>query len=430
MIRQSSPASVQTVASRAECAALDDDDPLATLRELYTLPEALVYLDGNSLGPLPKEAAARLQRSVHEAWGRGLIRSWNSAGWIELPMRVGAKIARLIGAEPDEVVAADSTSVNLFKVLSAALRLRPGRRVIVSERGNFPTDLYVAQGLIGQLGAGHELRLVDRDAIGDAIDAATAVVMLTQVDYRSGSRLDIAGITARAHAAGALTIWDLAHSAGAFEVGLNEARADLAIGCGYKYLNGGPGAPAFVFVAKRHQARFEQPLSGWMGHAAPFAFEASYRGASGIARALCGTPPVLSLVALEAGVDAMLACEPLGGLAALRRKSLALGDLFVALVEARCAGHGLRLVTPREHAARGSQVSFALADGDQGYAVVQALIDRGVIGDFRAPDILRFGIAPSYLRHVDIWDAVAQLSAVLETRAWDQPRFRQRQAVT
>ncbi len=317
MIRQSRPASVQSVAaSRAECVALDEDDPLATLRELYTLPEALVYLDGNSLGPLPKEAAARLQRSVHEAWGHGLIRSWNSAGWIELPMRVGAKIARLVGAEPDEVVAADSTSVNLFKVLSAALRLRPGRRVIVSERGNFPTDLYVAQGLIGQLGAGHELRLVDRDAIGDAIDATTAVVMLTQVDYRSGSRLDIAEITARAHAAGALTIWDLAHSAGAFEVGLNEARADLAIGCGYKYLNGGPGAPAFVFVAKRHQARFEQPLSGWMGHAAPFAFEASYRGASGIARALCGTPPVLSLVALEAGVDAMLACEPLGGLAA------------------------------------------------------------------------------------------------------------------
>ncbi len=416
--------------SRSECAERDSVDPLARLRELYTLPEAVVYLDGNSLGPLPLETAARLQRSVHEDWGDGLIRSWNSAGWIDLPLRVGAKIARLVGAEPDEVVAADSTSINLFKVLSAALRLRPGRRVIVSERGNFPTDLYVAQGLIAQLGAGHELRLVDRGAIGEAIDDASAVVMLTQVDYRTGSRLDIGQITARAHAAGALTIWDLAHSAGAFEVGLNAAKADLAIGCGYKYLNGGPGAPAFVFVAGRHHEAFAQPLSGWMGHAAPFAFEGTYRAATGIARALCGTPSVLSLVALESGVDAMLECETLGGLAALRHKSLALGDLLIALVETRCAGHGLRLVTPREHAARGSQVSFAFRDGDQAYAVVQALIERGVIGDFRTPDILRFGIAPSYLRHVDIWDAVEHLGQVLDTREWDRPRFRQRQAVT
>ncbi len=424
------PAAPPAAGSRVDCVALDDADPLAALRELYALPEGVIYLDGNSLGPLPRETSTRLQRALGEDWGRGLIRSWNSAGWIDLPQRVGAKIARLIGAAPDEVVAADSTSVNLFKVLSAALRLRPTRKVIVSERGNFPTDLYVAQGLIAQLGAGHELRLVERDAIGDAIDARTAVLMLTQVDYRSGTRLDIAELTARAHAAGALAIWDLAHSAGAFELELNAARADFAVGCGYKYLNGGPGAPAFVFVAKRHQAQFEQPLSGWMGHAAPFAFESDYRGADGIARALCGTPPVLSLVALDAGVDAMLASEPLGGLSALRRKSLALGDLFIALVEARCAGAGLRLATPREHAARGSQVSFALADGDQGYAVVQALTERGVIGDFRAPDILRFGFAPSYLRHVDVWDAVEQLRDVLATRAWDHPRFLQRQAVT
>ena len=417
-------------ASRAQCEALDAGDPLAPLRALYALPAGVVYLDGNSLGPLPVDTASRLQQSVQQDWGIELIRSWNGAGWIDLPQRVGAKIARLIGAEPDEVVAADSTSVNLFKLLSAALRLRPDRRVIVTERGNFPTDLYVAQGLIAQLDAGHELRLVEREAIDAAIDENTAVVMLTQVDYRSGSRLDIGRVTARAHAAGALALWDLAHSAGAFEVDLNAARADFAVGCGYKYLNGGPGAPAFAFVAKRHHARFSQPLSGWMGHAAPFDFETGYRGAQGIARALCGTPPVLSLVALEAGVDAMLACEALGGMPALRRKSLALTDLFVALVETRCAGHGLRLVTPREHAARGSQVSFAMDDGDQAHALVQALIDRGVIGDFRAPNVLRFGFAPSYLRHVDVWDAVESLRLLLQTRGWDTPRFRQRQAVT
>ena len=416
--------------SRAQCEALDAGDPLAPLRELYALPAGVVYLDGNSLGPLPVDAESRLHRAVRQDWGTGLIRSWNGAGWIDLPQRVGAKIARLIGAGPDEVVAADSTSVNLFKLLSAALRLRPDRRVIVSERGNFPTDLYVAQGLIAQLDAGHELRMVERESVEAAIDETTAVVLLTQVDYRSGSRLDIGRVTARAHAAGALTVWDLAHSAGAFEVALNAARADFAVGCGYKYLNGGPGAPAFAFVAKRHHERFAQPLSGWMGHAAPFAFEPGYRGAQGIARALCGTPSVLSLVALEAGVDAMLACEALGGMPALRRKSLALTDLFIALVETRCAGHGLRLATPREHDARGGQVSFALDDGDQAYALVQALIDRGVIGDFRAPNVLRFGFAPSYLRHVDVWDAAETLRLLLQTRGWDEPRFAQRQAVT
>jgi len=418
------------VASREECAALDRQDPLAGLRELYELPAGLVYLDGNSLGPLPRATAGRVARTVREEWGRGLIRSWNDAGWIELPQRVGAGIAQLIGAQPDEVVVADSTSVNLFKVLGAALRMRPDRPTIVSERGNFPTDLYIAQGLIEQLGGRHELRLVERDEIAGALDERTAVLMLTQVDYRTGSRLDMGVLTARAHGVGALTIWDLAHSAGAFEVELGEAHADLAVGCGYKYLNGGPGAPAFLYVARRHQAQFRQPLAGWMGHAAPFAFETGYRPAEGIGRFLCGSPPVLSMVALETGVQTLLAAQPLGGMAALRRKSIALTELFIDLVEHRCAGLGLQLASPRDARLRGSQVSWRLDDGEQGFAAIQALIARGVVGDFRAPDILRFGCAPSYLRYTDVWDAVEQLRDVLETRAWDAPAFRQRGMVT
>jgi len=416
--------------ARAECEALDARDPLAPLRALYALPDGVIYLDGNSLGPLPRAAAGRLDACVREAWGRELIRGWNSAGWIDLAQRIGGKIARLVGADAGEVVVADTTSVNLFKVLSAALAMRAQRRVIVSERGNFPTDLYIAQGLIAQLGRGHELRLVERDAIAGALDSDAAVLMLTQVDYRSGARHDIAELTALAHSAGALAVWDLAHSAGAFEIALNDARADFAVGCGYKYLNGGPGAPAFVYVARRHQRAFVQPLSGWMGHAEPFAFETAYRGAEGIARALCGTPPVLSMVALEAGVDAMLACEPLGGLAALRQKSVALTGRFIERVEQRCAGHGLTLATPRDPARRGSQVSFTVPDGDRGYAIVQALAERGVIGDFRAPATLRFGFAPSYLRHVDVFDAVERLAQVLDSGEWAQPRFLHRRAVT
>ncbi len=300
------------VLDRAACEALDATDPLRELRALYDLPRDLIYLDGNSLGPLPHATAACIERGVRESWGHDLIRSWNTAGWIDLPRRVGDAIASLIGADAGEVVAADSTSVNLFKVLSGAIAMRPEASTILSERGNFPTDLYIAQGLIAQTGGTRALRLVDRTELLDAIDADTAVVMLTQVDYRSGSRLDLAELTARAHAHGALIVWDLAHSAGAFEVALNEARADFAVGCGYKYLNGGPGAPAFVFVAQRHQRDFAQPLSGWMGHAAPFDFDAAYRPAEGISRALVGTPPILSMLALECGVDAMRAADAAG----------------------------------------------------------------------------------------------------------------------
>src|SRR5690606_29149439 len=310
--------------TRDDCVARDRDDPLAKFRDRFHLPEGVIYLDGNSLGALPRVAAERMRAVVEQEWGRDLIRSWNIHGWIDLPRRAGNKIARLIGAEPGEVIVADSTSVNLFKLLAAALRLRPGRTVIVSERDNFPTDLYVAQGLIDLLGAGHELRLIDRpeDAI-DAIDEDVAVVSLTHVNYRTGRIHPMRDLTAAAHRAGALMLWDLCHSAGALPVELGACEADLAVGCGYKYLNGGPGAPAFLYVAERLQDDIRPPLSGWMGHEAPFAFDVDYRPAPGIARNLCGTPAILSLTALDAGLDVLLDAD----MNEVRAKSLALGDL-------------------------------------------------------------------------------------------------------
>jgi kynureninase len=409
--------------TRDDCRARDAEDPLAALREDFALPEGTIYLDGNSLGALPRATPARMAELIEHQWGHDLVTSWNKHGWIDLPRRVGDKIARLVGAGPGEVVVADSTSVNLFKVLAAALRLNPGRSVILSERHNFPTDLYIAEGLIELLGGRHRLRLVAGDEIAGAVDGDTAVVMLTQVDYRSGAMHDLAAVTRAAQAAGALMLWDLAHSAGAVPVDLTAAGADFAVGCGYKYLNGGPGAPAFVWVAPRHQERFQQPLSGWLGHAEPFAFAPHYRPAPGIGRYACGTPPVLSLAALEAGVDLLLGVEP----AALREKSLRLTDIFIGAVEQEAAGLGLALLTPREGARRGSQASFRHAAG---WPVMQALIARGVIGDFRAPDILRFGFAPLYTRFVDAWDAAAALADILKTGAWDRPEFHQRAAVT
>ncbi|MGQ0662286.1 MAG: kynureninase [Pseudomonadota bacterium] len=411
--------------ARADLEALDAKDPLAAARAAFELPPGTVYLDGNSLGALPRAAASRLAEVVAGEWGRDLIGSWNPAssgghGWIDMPARVGDKIARLIGAEAGEVVVADSTSVNLFKVLAAALRLVPERRVVLSERDNFPTDLYIAQGLIDLLGKGHELRLLEGDEIEGAIDARTAVVMLTHVNYKTGAMFDVERLTRAARAQGAFMLWDLAHSAGAVPVDLNAAGADFAVGCGYKYLNGGPGAPSFVYVARRHQAGLDQPLAGWLGHAAPFAFEPRYRAAEGIGRLLCGTPPILSLAALEVGVDVALGVEP----GALRAKSMVLTDLFIRLVRQLCAGFALTLVSPREAARRGSQVSLR---HDEGCAVMKALIARRVIGDFRAPDILRFGFAPLYVRHVDVWDAVAVLRDILESRAWERAEFRPRE---
>ena len=409
--------------SRADLVALDEADPLAAVREKFVLPPGVVYLDGNSLGPLPKATAAAVAQVVEREWGEGLIRSWNAAGWIDAPAKVGDKIARLIGARPGEVIVADSTSVNLFKVLASALDLAQGRRVIVSEAENFPTDLYMMEGLIALLGGRHARRVVPAGGIGAAVDPETAVLALTHVNYRSGVMHDMAALSRLAHERGALTVWDLSHSAGAMSLGVSGAGADFAVGCGYKYLNGGPGAPAFVYVARRHHAAFRQPLSGWLGHAEPFAFEGGYRPAAGIARCLVGTPPILSLAALDVGVELLLGCD----LEAVREKSVRLTDLFIALVEQRCAAHELVLVGPRDSAARGSQVSFR---HPQGYPVMQALIARGVIGDFRAPDILRFGVGPLYVRYVDLWDAVTGLAEVLDTQAWDDPIFHRRSAVT
>ena len=428
-----------------DCRQLDANDPLRPLRAHFSIPPDTIYLDGNSLGVLPVAAAARAAQVVQQEWGQGLIRSWNAAGWFDLPQRLGARIASLIGAGADEVVAADSTSVNLFKVLAAAIRIAqhadPARRVIVSERSNFPTDLYIAEALCQSHGC--SLQLVEADGVQQALGPQVAVLMLTHVNYRSGAMHDMAAITAAAHAAGALVVWDLAHSAGAVPVDLRGADADFAVGCGYKYLNGGPGAPAFLWVHPRHSGRtdlpFMQPLSGWWGHAAPFAFDSSYRSAPGISQFLCGTQPIVSLSLLECGLDVFAAAEPLGGINALREKSLALTDLFISLVEERCKGFGLGLATPREHAQRGSQVSLTLqseAANSAAYAVVQALIARGVIGDFRAgdgkaePDILRFGFTPLYIGFEDVWLAVEQLRDVLHTGAWRAPQFMQKNAVT
>jgi kynureninase len=380
---------------------------------------------------MPRATPARVQQVVTQEWGVGLIGSWNSAGWMELAPRIGDKIARLVGAGSGEVVATDSTSVNLFKVLSAALSIAradaPARKRIVSERSNFPTDLYIAEATAAE--RGFELVLADhQEALPALLDERCAVLMLTHVNYCTGHMHDMAALTQAAHHAGALALWDLAHSAGAVPVALADSGADFAIGCGYKYLNGGPGAPAFVWAAPRHAERFWQPLAGWMGHAAPFEFTPGYRPAPGIRRYLCGTPPVLSLAALECGVDTVLAAEGHGGMAALRHKSLALTRAFAALVESRCAGHGLRLVSPRDDALRGSQVCFA--HPTHGYAMVQALIARGVVGDFRAPDVLRFGFTPLYTRFVDVWDAVEQLRQVLASGEWREARFNHKAAVT
>jgi kynureninase len=406
---------------RAHAIALDDADPLAGFREAFELPEGMIYLDGNSLGALPKTTAPRLDDLIRREWGRDLITSWNKAGWIEAPQRVGDQIGRLVGARPGEVVVADSTSVNLFKLAAGALSLRPGRCKIVTELGNFHTDVYVLEGLAGQVGAA--LEVLPTDQVLDAIDDDTALVMLTHVHYATARRWDMGAVTAAAHAKGALMLWDLSHTAGALACDLTGANADLAVGCGYKHLNGGPGAPAFLYVAERLQREIRQPLSGWMGHAEPFAFEPRFRPAPDIRAQLCGTPPILGIAALECGVDLLLEAD----WSVAEAKGRSLCELFIRLVEDRCAGHGLRLIGPRDVAERGLHVSFAHPDG---YAVVQALIARGVIGDFRDPDICRFGFPPLYTRYVDVWDAVEILREVLAARAWDRPEFRARAAVT
>ena len=404
-----------------EARALDATDSLAFARKRFALPEGILYLDGNSLGALPRATPARLAEVAERQWGADLIASWNKHCWIDAPAAVAAKLAPILGARPSELLIADSTSVSLFKLLAAAVTARPGRSVILTEERNFPTDLYVAEGLAG-LVPGLRVGTIARDAIVAEIGADTAAVMLTHVDYRSAERHDMAAINAAAHAAGALTVWDLSHSAGAVALELDRDGCDLAVGCGYKYLNGGPGAPAFLFVAERLQADLRSPLQGWMGHADPFAFDGDYRPASGIARFLTGTPSILALAALDAGLDTFEGVA----LDDLEAKQQRLSQLFVDEVEARCGGE-VRLASPRDPAQRGSHVSFAHADG---YAVMQALIARGVIGDFRAPDLMRFGFAPLYNGFADAWRAAEALGEVLAGREWDQPRFRERAKVT
>ncbi|MFY3136759.1 kynureninase [Achromobacter xylosoxidans] len=414
--------------TREACVAADRQDPLAPLKARFDLPPGVLYMDGNSLGVMPRAAAARAAEVITQEWGTGLIRSWNTAGWFELPSRLGDKLAGLLGAREGELVITDTTSLNIFKALAASLRIQqkrqPRRRVILSERDNFPTDLYMIQGMIDLLQQGYEMRLIDDELPLDrALDEDVAVVLLSHVNYRSGQMHDMAAVTRQAHERGALVIWDLAHAAGAVPVDLNGADADYAVGCTYKYLNGGPGSPAFIWVAPRHIPDFWQPLSGWWGHQRPFDMTVAYEPAGGIRRYLCGTQPIVSLAMVECGLDVAREAD----MAEVRKKSLALGDLFIALVEERCAGHPLTLVTPRDHAQRGSHVSLRHPNG---YEVMQALIARGLIGDYREPEVLRFGLTPLYFGYADVWDAVEILKDVLDSRAWDKPEFKQRSAVT
>lgn len=387
----------------------------------FHLPDGLIYLDGNSLGPLPKAAAARVAQAITGEWGELLIRGWNKAGWMEMPTKVGNRVAQLIGAEQGHVVMGDTLSIKVYQALASALNLSPDRRVILSDTGNFPSDLYMAQGLAQTLGGEYRLKTVEPEAVLAAIDETVAVVMLTEVDYRSGRRHDMAALSARAHAVGALIIWDLAHSAGAFPVDVAGGGADFAVGCSYKYLNSGPGGPAFIYVAPRHANRVQPALSGWLGHDAPFAFDPDYRPARGVERMRVGTPPILQLAALEAALDIWDTVD----LNDLRAACLALGDRFIAGVEATCPT--LRLVTPRAHDQRGSQISFAHPEG---YAIMQALIAQGVIGDFRAPDILRFGITPLFVGEAEIDGAITALAAIMASGSWDRPDFKARAKVT
>jgi kynureninase len=400
------------------------DDPMSggLKRAEFDLPDGVVYLDGNSLGPLPRAVKARIGGVVQDEWGEMLIRGWNQAGWIDLPAQAGDRIGRLIGAPEGSVMVGDSTSVNLFKALNAALDLVPERSVILSDSGNFPNDLYIAQGVAASR-SGCRLKVVEPEAVAEAIDETVAVLMLTEVDYRTGRLHNMAALTEAAHQAGALALWDLAHSAGAFPVDLTAAGADFAVGCGYKYLNGGPGAPAFIYIRPDHAGRINPRLSGWLGHEAPFAFDPDYRPAEGINRMIVGTPPILSLSALDSALDLWADVD----LTQIRASSIALSELFIAAVEDKCAGFGLSLASPRAPEKRGSQVSFR---HEEGYAVMQALIAEGVIGDFRAPDLIRFGFAPLYNTTDDVRTAADALAGILRDRRWDCERFRARAKVT
>jgi kynureninase len=404
-----------TPITRAHFERLDETDELGALREEFVLPDGLIYLCGNSLGALPRAASERVRTTVEAEWGQGLVGSWNTAGWFDKPVAVGDRLARLVGAGAGEVLAADSTSINLFKVLSAALALRPERKTVVAEAGSFPTDLYLLAGVTELLG-GYEHRLVEDD-LEAAIDGRVAVALINHVDYRTGRLRDMAALTALAHRHGVLVVWDLCHSAGALPVHLNACEADFAVGCTYKYLNAGPGAPAFTYVAKRHQERARQPLTGWMGHASPFTFDLEYTPSEGIRRFSAGTPPIVAYTPLEASLDIWDRVN----LADVRAKSVKLTDLFIELTA------DLDVVAPADSALRGSQVSLR---HNESYAVMRALIDRGVVGDFRAPDMMRFGFTPLYTRYTDVWDAVEILREILASESWRDPKYAVRTKVT
>jgi len=395
--------------TRADCLALDRADPLAHASERFVLPAGMNYLDGNSLGARPKGVAERVARTIHDEWGTGLIRSWNAAGWYESPGRIGARLAPLLGAAPHQVTVTDTISVNLFKLLVAAARMRPGRKTILAERGNFPSDNHIVDSVARMLDL--TPRFVVAAEIAGAIDQDTAVVELSHVNYRTAEIQDMAAITAAAHARDALVVWDLAHSSGALQLRLDADRADFAVGCGYKFLNGGPGAPSHVYVAERHFAALDQPLTGWFAHAAPFAFGDDFARADGIRAMLCSTPQMLSMAALETALDAFDGIA----MADVQRKGRALGDLMIALADQRLAPLGVGIASLRDGARRGNHVSFTHPEG---YRIMQALIARGVIGDFRAPDVMRFGFGPLYVRHADVFDAVVALEEILQSGAW------------
>lgn len=408
--------------SREACVARDASDPLASLRDRFVIPDGIIYLDGNSLGPLPRAAADMFNHTIAQEWGQNLIKSWNTAGWFDMPLRLGDRIGALIGAAPGQTVVCDTTSINLYKAVCAAMVLKPDRDVVVAEAGSFPTDLYIVEGAMKSAGRPMQRRLVGVHGPLEALlDDRVAVVVLSHVDYRTGALLDVAAITKEIHQAGALVVWDLCHSAGVIEFGFDAHAIDFAVGCTYKYLNGGPGSPAFIVVASNHQAAASHPLSGWWGHAAPFDFDRDFRPDAGIKRFLCGTQPVISLRGVDAALDALEGIT----VAALRQKSLALTDLFIDRVSTLLPD--LEIVTPRDGALRGSQVAIAF---EHGYEIVQAMIERGVIGDFRAPDIMRFGFAPLYLGFTNVWDAAEVLAGCVRAEVWREARYGQRATVT
>lgn len=409
--------------SRQDCAILDRRDPLAGFRDEFDIPAGMIYFDGNSLGPPPRAALIRAKEVLEKEWGEGLVKSWNTANWFQLPRTLGDKVAKIIGADQGEVLLTDSTSINLHKVLSAAVSLRPRRRVILMESGNFPTNNYIAQGLAAQLNRRLEIRFTDSVSIADAIDESVAVVCLTHVHYISGSILDMAAITAKTRQAGALSVWDLCHSAGVVPVDVNACKVDFAVGCTYKYLNGGPGSPAFLFVARRHNGRARQPLTGWWGHADPFAFERDYRPAHDVRQMLSGTQPILSMAVAEAGLDICLRADT----TSVREKSRKLTGLFIDLIGERCSGFGFTLASPLDSARRGSHVSL---EHDQAYGIVQALISRQVVGDFRAPSNIRLGFAPLFISYTDVWDAVERLLEVMKDGQWRRPNHAPPNTVT